>query len=202
MQHSELPLREIRATVLQFPGHGNPRIEQVAKKVGTTQRTLQRRLAAAGTSYSQLVGERRLDLITKLLKNPRVPIASVAAKAGFATPSGLCRAVSALVGMTPGEYRSLLLARRVRGTGKSILRKTSGRREKRKSKERSSRDTYKYEFKVGNKIAHSGITMDLERREIQHQGRWPNGHIKQIGYRTTAEAARKWKETTQVVQPT
>jgi AraC-like DNA-binding protein len=195
MQHSDLRLREVRATVLQFPGHGRPRIGQVAKKVGTTQRTLQRRLAAAGTSYSQLVGERRLDLITQLLKNPRVPIASVAAKAGFARHTGLCRAVNALVGMTPSEYRSLLLARRVRGTGKSKLRETSGRREKRKSTERSSRDTYRYEFKVGNKIVHSGITIDLERRETEHQRRWPNGRIKQVGYRTTAEAARKWKET-------
>ncbi len=59
----------------------------------------------------------------------------------------------------------------------------------------TNRDTYKYNFKVGNKTVHSGITIDLERREKQHQRRWPNGHIKQVGYRTTADAARKWKET-------
>ncbi len=28
------------------------------------------------------------------------------------------------------------------------------------------RDTYKYEFKRGNKILHGGITNDLERREF------------------------------------
>ena len=31
------------------------------------------------------------------------------------------------------------------------------------------RDTYKYDFKVGNKIVHSGITNDLERREDEHR---------------------------------
>jgi len=153
----------------------------VAKKVGIQQRTLQRRLSAAGTSYTQLVNEVRFDLVTKLLEDPHVPIASIASKAGFALHSGFSRAFTAWTGMPPSQYRSQLLARRVRGT-----------REKSKSEER---DTYKYNFKVGNQIVHSGITIDLERRERQHQRRWPNGHIKQVGYRTTADAARKWKET-------
>lgn len=56
-----------------------------------------------------------------------------------------------------------------------------------------SRDTYKYNFKVGNRIVHSGITKDLKRREEEHQQKWPNGHIKQVGHRTTEEAAREWE---------
>lgn len=56
------------------------------------------------------------------------------------------------------------------------------------------RDTYKYQFKVGNKIVHGGITNDLERRESEHQQKWPNGHIRQVGRRTTEEAARDWEE--------
>jgi predicted GIY-YIG superfamily endonuclease len=59
------------------------------------------------------------------------------------------------------------------------------------------RTTYKYDFKVGNKIVHSGITKDLERREQEHQQRWPNGHIVKVGRATTEEAARKWEETKQ-----
>jgi predicted GIY-YIG superfamily endonuclease len=42
------------------------------------------------------------------------------------------------------------------------------------------RDTFKYHFKIGNKIVHSGITNDLERREQEHQQKWPGGHIKQV----------------------
>jgi predicted GIY-YIG superfamily endonuclease len=59
----------------------------------------------------------------------------------------------------------------------------------------SNRDWYKYHYKIGNKIRHSGITQDLERREQEHQRRWPGGHIVQVGRATTEEAAREWEET-------
>ena len=55
-------------------------------------------------------------------------------------------------------------------------------------------DTYKYHFKVRNKIVHRGITDDLERREEEHRQEWPGGHIKQVGRKTTEEAAREWEE--------
>ena len=57
-----------------------------------------------------------------------------------------------------------------------------------------SRDTYKYVFKVNGKIMHGGITKDLERREREHQQKWPSGHIEQVGNRTTGEGARKWEK--------
>ena len=56
-----------------------------------------------------------------------------------------------------------------------------------------TRDTYKYYLKKGNKIVHGGITNDLERREQEHKQRWPNGHIFQVGRRTTEDAAREWE---------
>ena len=57
------------------------------------------------------------------------------------------------------------------------------------------RDTYKYQFKIGNKIVHGGITNDLERREQEHKRTYgQKGHIKQVGRRTTEEAARNWEE--------
>ena len=56
------------------------------------------------------------------------------------------------------------------------------------------RDTYKYHFKIRNKIVHSGITNDLERREQEHQQKWPGGHIKQAGLKTTEDAAREWEK--------
>ena len=56
------------------------------------------------------------------------------------------------------------------------------------------RDTYKYQFKVGNKIVHGGVTNNLNRRESEHQQKWSEGHIKQVGRRTTEEAARNWEK--------
>lgn len=62
------------------------------------------------------------------------------------------------------------------------------------AKKQKPRKTYKYVFKVGNTIKHGGRTDDLDRREQEHQQKWPGGHIKQVGRRTTEEAAKAWEK--------
>ncbi len=59
----------------------------------------------------------------------------------------------------------------------------------------TDRDTYKYHFKQGNKIVHTGITNDIDRREAEHRDEpgWSKGHIKQVGFRTNYTAAREWE---------
>ena len=56
------------------------------------------------------------------------------------------------------------------------------------------RDTHKYQF-VGpdSRIEHSGITNDLERRERELRREYGEGQIRQVGRRTTREAARQWE---------
>ena len=57
-----------------------------------------------------------------------------------------------------------------------------------------ARDTYKYHFKVGNKIVHTGITNDLERREQEHRrNNDGKGNISKVGYVTTRDAALEWE---------
>ena len=57
-----------------------------------------------------------------------------------------------------------------------------------------ARDTYKYHFKKGNKIVHTGITNDLLRREQEHKRTFgESGHIKKVGRATTRDAALKWE---------
>lgn len=59
----------------------------------------------------------------------------------------------------------------------------------------TDRTTYKYHFKKGNKIVHTGITNDIDRREAEHRSEpgLSKGHIKQVGLRTTREAALEWE---------
>ena len=66
------------------------------------------------------------------------------------------------------------------------------------------RDTRKYNFKIGNKIVHTGITNDLERREDEHQrDHGGKGHIKQVGHAVTRESALEWeREQTEKGKPT
>ena len=59
------------------------------------------------------------------------------------------------------------------------------------------RDTYTYDYKVRNKIVHSGITNNLERRESEHKQRWPNGRIVKVGVAKTREGALAWEKTKQ-----
>ena len=51
----------------------------------------------------------------------------------------------------------------------------------------NKRDTYKYHFKRGNKIVHTGITNDPKRREQEHQQEpgWSKGYIKRVGNAVT-----------------
>jgi len=54
-------------------------------------------------------------------------------------------------------------------------------------------DTYKYHLKTGRRIVHRGITNDLNRREQEHQIKYPKSKIRQVGKRTTREAALEWE---------
>lgn len=67
-----------------------------------------------------------------------------------------------------------------------------------------ARNTYKYHFKKGNKIIHTGITDDLDRREREHKQTYGDkGHIKKVGRVTTRDAALKWEsEQTRRGKPT
>jgi len=58
----------------------------------------------------------------------------------------------------------------------------------------SERNWYTYYFKIGNRIVHRGITQDLDRREREHQQRWPDGHIVQVGGPKAEDGARAWEE--------
>ena len=57
----------------------------------------------------------------------------------------------------------------------------------------ANRNIYKYHLKRGQRVVHRGITNNLRRRESEHQQEHPGAKIKQVGRRTTREAALKWE---------
>ena len=57
------------------------------------------------------------------------------------------------------------------------------------------RKTRKYQVRVERKIVHGGKTKrPLEERLKEHQEKWPNATIKQVGRATTAKAASEWEK--------
>jgi hypothetical protein len=58
-----------------------------------------------------------------------------------------------------------------------------------------ARDWHTYEFKVGNRVLHKGITQEPDRREREHQNNIdPDGHLKIVGRPKTEEGARQWEK--------
>ena len=107
-QPGSAPIPELRAAMLQLIANGYPKLSVVAKRIGITPRTLQRRLNAARTSYTELANELRFELAKKLLQDPHMKISNVATELGFKNHSGFCRAFRSWSGMTALAYRAQL----------------------------------------------------------------------------------------------
>lgn len=76
-----------------------------ARAAAMSERTLRRRLAAAGTSYGALVDDQRRRLAERLLAASAPSLGDVAAAAGFADARSLRRATRRWVGMSPTQWR-------------------------------------------------------------------------------------------------
>lgn len=89
---------------------GTPTKEAVAQQLGTSTRSLHRRLEAESTSYGEQLDAVRLALAREQLGAPDTPIADIAERLGFSSPQAFMRWFKQLVGATPGQYRSGLAA--------------------------------------------------------------------------------------------
>lgn len=86
----------------------------VARALGLSTRTLQRRLAHDRTTFRQLVEAARMDEALRLLRDEvEMPQARLAERLGYADPSALAHAVRAHFGMSPGALRRELALGRV-----------------------------------------------------------------------------------------
>jgi AraC-like DNA-binding protein len=111
---SEVPAADFIGSMRQLirlylPG-GHLGIESVSEVTGASVRTLQRRLAAEGTSYSELVYEVRLEAALPLLEDPTVPVNEIAFGVGYSRPAHFTRAFKRWTGVTPSTYRANLAA--------------------------------------------------------------------------------------------
>jgi len=82
-----------------------PRVAEVARRLGCSQRTLHHRLRAEGCAFGQLVDEARLHVAMAFLDDPGVKMADIALLLGFSDASAFHRAFRRWTGTTPIEYR-------------------------------------------------------------------------------------------------
>jgi AraC-like DNA-binding protein len=80
-------------------------LEHIASQLELSPRTLRRRLAAEGVSFSSLVNRSRRDEALRLLRSSRLSIEDVARELGYTTASTFVRAFHRWTGQTPMQYR-------------------------------------------------------------------------------------------------
>ena len=80
-------------------------LEQVAEKLGTTARTLQRRLRDEQTSFQKLRDGLRYRQAQAMLRDPACDVATIAATLGFSEPTTFHRAFKTWSGFSPAEFR-------------------------------------------------------------------------------------------------
>ena len=85
--------------------HGVPDIEDVARALKTSSRTLQRRLHQEGTSFLDVVNRARQKLAGQYLREPSLSLTEIAFLLGFTEPSNFHRAFKRWTGRTPMEAR-------------------------------------------------------------------------------------------------
>ena len=114
VQHSNQ--REPSPVTLDFPGslklalhsylqEGCPDIHLAAEMAGASVRTLQRRLAGFGMSYSSLVQQSRFERAVDLLKDPTLKLLDIAQATGYEDASNFSRAFRRIAGVSPRRYR-------------------------------------------------------------------------------------------------
>ncbi|MCC8943598.1 helix-turn-helix domain-containing protein [Bradyrhizobium sp. Arg62] len=84
---------------------GPPTIVEMAEMAGMSLRSLQRKLAGAGLTYSDMLDCARFEHASKLLRGTEAKIIDIALSSGYADPSHFARAFRRISGVTPREFR-------------------------------------------------------------------------------------------------
>lgn len=110
--HVVLPRRTDRPMIARVREHLQrerpawPDLPAVADALHMSVKSLQRKLAAEGSTFQEVRNELRRDLAVLRLNTSAAPLAEVAHELGFADNAAFQRAFKAWTGSAPGAYRS------------------------------------------------------------------------------------------------
>lgn len=96
---------ELREFVLMHIADNTIGLGEAAKYFHVSERTLQRRLAEAGTSLADLRDDVRRELAGKLLSESDLSASEIAHRLGYSQPSAFTRSTMRWFGTTPRAYR-------------------------------------------------------------------------------------------------
>ncbi len=105
-QHSRSITEMVKWIIKRSLTGGRPDIGTVAGELGMSDRTLQRRLTAAGTNFKHLLTQVRHERAREYLTDPSLDIKEVAFLIGYEDQNSFYRAFSFWEGDTPANWRT------------------------------------------------------------------------------------------------
>jgi AraC-like DNA-binding protein len=98
--------RECARRIAERLGSGEPSQTSIAKQMAMSERTLQRRLQAEGTTFNELLDDARRTIAFTYLADQKLAAYEVSFLLGYAEPATFFRAFKRWTGQTPQQYRA------------------------------------------------------------------------------------------------
>lgn len=95
-----------RAELIATMNGGDVSMETIAKRIGTSGRSLHRKLAEEGTKFVDLLDEVRQEFAKRYLARGTVSASEVGYLTGFQSPNAFFRAFKRWTGQTPKEFQT------------------------------------------------------------------------------------------------
>jgi AraC-like DNA-binding protein len=86
--------------------HGKLLVEDVARSLGMSERTLARKLSDDGLNFTQILQQLRRDLALRYLDDRKLPVSKIAWLLGFREVSAFTHAYKRWTGKTPRQIRT------------------------------------------------------------------------------------------------
>ncbi|NKF23751.1 AraC family transcriptional regulator [Solimonas marina] len=96
---------QLQQAIVQALQDGEPTLEQLARRMGQSSRTLYRQLQARGLTYKSMLADTRLALAQRYLADPKLSLPEIALLLGYSEQSAFTRAFKSWCGDTPLRYR-------------------------------------------------------------------------------------------------
>ncbi|WP_353505586.1 AraC family transcriptional regulator [Agrobacterium sp. FDAARGOS_525] len=98
---------QVKIVLKRSLASGQPGLNDVARQLGLSERTLQRRITDEGSTFRGLVSDARRDLGRHLLADPSTDIEEVACLLGYQDTTSFYRAFREWEGMPPNRWREM-----------------------------------------------------------------------------------------------
>lgn len=98
-------LAQVRSMLVKQLAHGGARLPAMAAELGMSPRTLQRKLADAGSSFQELLDGARYELARDYLRQRELGLVDIAFLLGYQEQSAFTHAFREWSGLNPGAWR-------------------------------------------------------------------------------------------------